>query len=56
MAFVQTVERVIDMAERSPEHLVEQGRRAAAFISDNYSLAREESDVIRFWTDTVAAG
>jgi len=56
LAFAQTVERVIHVADRSPEILTDQGRRAAAFINDNYSLAREESDVISFWSDTVAAG
>jgi len=56
MAFVQTVERVIETAGRDPGLLAEQGRRAAAFINDNYSLAQEEDDLIRFWTDTLAAG
>ena len=53
-AFVREVEKVIDLAERDPDLLAEQRRRAASFINDNYSLAIEESDIVRFWSDKAA--
>lgn len=56
MAFVRTVEQVIDTAERNPDLLAEQGRAASSFIINNYSPAREERDIVQFWADTAARG
>lgn len=56
ISFVRTVEQVIDIAEHSPELLAEKGRRAALYITQHYSLDREEKDIVQFWTDTAANG
>jgi glycosyltransferase involved in cell wall biosynthesis len=55
MAFVLTAERVLGIARRSPERLLGQGRRAAAFIRERYSLEREQEDIVHFWTRTAGA-
>jgi len=56
VGFVRAVEKVIDLMDKNPEVLAEQGRMAASFIRNAYSLQREEADIVQFWSDTVANG
>lgn len=49
--FVETVEQIIHARRSDPAQVEEQARAAARFVADNYSLAREESDVTSFWRD-----
>ncbi|MDD4179180.1 MAG: glycosyltransferase family 1 protein, partial [Candidatus Margulisbacteria bacterium] len=47
--FAQTIETVIGIHKGNPRALEEKGRQAAIFIKNNYSLAREEDDILRAW-------
>jgi len=50
VAFVQTIERAMEDYRRDPDGFLTKGRLASEFVARNYSLRREEEDVIAFWT------
>jgi Glycosyl transferases group 1 len=51
MTFSETLERVLALENERPEELRVRGERAAAFIAENYSPEREESDLLAAWND-----
>lgn len=54
ISFAKVIEEVIRIFNSSPRLLEEKGRRAALFIEQNYSIEREEQDVVEFWTNILA--
>lgn len=52
---VEAVERIVRARRSEPGRIEEQALAAARFVEDNYSLAREESDVTSFWRRMLAA-
>jgi hypothetical protein len=56
ISFVRTVEHVLDIARETPQLLRGQGKRAADFVAERYSLQREESDIVSFWREMFAHG
>lgn len=49
LCFSQTLERVIEEYLKSPELILEKRKKASAFILREYSLEREERDIVSFW-------
>jgi glycosyltransferase involved in cell wall biosynthesis len=55
LEFAQTLERVLALQEQSPDELRDRARRAAAFVAENYSPAREEEELLAVWDEIVTA-
>ena len=51
ITFARTVEEVMEKYRASPEQLMERAEKAASYIRDNYSLEREEQDIVGFWSN-----
>ena len=49
LQFSQTAERVINLYRQQPERVREQGRQASAFVLQQYSMQREEDDIVAAW-------
>lgn len=49
LGFVKAVEEVIRLRSSEPSRIEAKTRAAAEFIRSNYSLEREERDVVSFW-------
>jgi len=49
IGFAKTIETVIKHCDRDPRFLLEKGRHASEFIHAEYSLAREEADIVAVW-------
>lgn len=47
--FAKTVEQVIEDFDNSPSSVIQKGRMAAEFIMDQYSLEREEAELLDAW-------
>ena len=56
ISLVKAVEQAIEIAEHNPKVLEEMGRSAASYIAREYSLEREEQDIVQFWTNIAADG
>ena len=50
MGFIKTMEHVIGEYEKDPAALLEKGRKASKYILKEYSVEREETSIIDFWT------
>ena len=53
ITFAKTVERVLELAASDRSALAKKGETAARFIEKNYSVAREEEDIVTFWTGII---
>ena len=53
IAFAQAVERVIDLYENDKAALREKGQSASHYILENYSVERQEKDIIEFWNSII---
>jgi Glycosyl transferases group 1 len=49
-AFVRTAREMFRLMETDPESVRAMRRRAAEFIAREYSVQREESDIVEFWS------
>jgi glycosyltransferase involved in cell wall biosynthesis len=49
LAFVEAVESVVAQYRNEPRCVLEQGKKASDFIQNNFSVARQERDVVNFW-------
>jgi len=56
LTFIKTVEQVMATAESNPGLLRAQGKKAASFIAEHYSLEREEADIVQFWSSVTDCG
>jgi glycosyltransferase involved in cell wall biosynthesis len=53
ISFAQTVEKVIELYKFDKDILIKRGELASHFMLNNYSLERQEKDVIKFWNDII---
>jgi hypothetical protein len=51
LGFNQAAERMLELGRKSPAALAEMGRRACAHVRQNYSLQREEEDIVGAWRE-----
>ena len=49
--YVKKVEELLLIYEKSPEIIIEKGKKASDFILSNYSMEREEKDTISIWNN-----
>ena len=49
--YVRKVEELLLIYEKSPEIIIEKGKKASDFILSNYSMEREEKDTISIWNN-----
>lgn len=54
--FAKTIENVVKIYRTDRRRLAEQGRKASEFVAGEYSLKREEEDVVSFWNMVLARG
>jgi glycosyltransferase involved in cell wall biosynthesis len=54
LEFAKTLERVLTLFEESPRELLDRAERAAAYVAENYSPAREETELIQAWQEILA--
>ncbi|WP_449400589.1 glycosyltransferase [Chryseobacterium wanjuense] len=47
--FVQKIEETIQIFEDSPQGILNKGKMASRFVSENYSLDNEEKDILATW-------
>jgi len=47
--FVKTVENLIELYKRDKNILIEKGKLASQYILNNYSIEKQEKDVVQFW-------
>lgn len=55
LEYAETLERVIALEKERPEELRERASQAAAFVSANYSPAREEEELLTVWDEILTA-
>lgn len=55
LEFAETVERILALRKERPEELRDRARQAAAFVSENYSPAREEEELLAVWDQILTA-
>jgi hypothetical protein len=53
ITFAQTVENVIELYKSDKDILTKKGRSASQFIFNNYSLEKQEKDVVQFWNNVI---
>ncbi|PBN47603.1 glycosyltransferase [Capnocytophaga sputigena] len=51
IAYVKKVEELLSTYEKSPETILEKGKKASEFILSHYTMAKEEEDTIKIWND-----
>lgn len=51
MAFVKTIERVLEDYKRDPAEFYRKGRQASEFVLKEYSLRREAEELLKFWQE-----
>jgi len=54
--FCQTIEEVIKLYNKNREVLVNKGRLASVYITENYARQKQEYDVLNFWKTTIGQG
>lgn len=51
VGFARTIEKIIKEYEDNQTYFLEKGRKASEFILKNYSLQKEEADIVRVWEE-----
>ncbi|CAA7392651.1 glycosyltransferase [Chryseobacterium fistulae] len=49
--FVKKIEEMIKSYEKNPQEVLEKGKLASIFVSENYSLENEEKDTLNIWNE-----
>ena len=51
--FANKVEEVINQYKSKPSLLIEKGKQASEYIKQNYSLEKEEANILAFWKNFI---
>lgn len=51
--FVQKIEEAVKIYENDPNEILQKGKLASGFVSQNYSLKNEENDTISIWNKII---
>jgi glycosyltransferase, group 1 family len=51
IAYVKKVEELLSTYEKSPETIIEKGKKASEYILSHYTMDKEEEDTIKIWND-----
>ena len=49
IAYAQKVEEMVVAFEQAPQSVLDKGRKASEFVLNEYSMERQEQDIIRTW-------
>jgi len=53
VSFAQTVEKVIELYHHDKEILIKKGKSASEYILANYSIERQEKEIVQLWSDII---
>lgn len=54
MMFVECVEQLVDQFEQNPQTILEKEKLASNFVSEQYSMKKQEKDILRIWNDILS--